>query len=115
MGTSPKGQYGKDLGLYLLYIKELLRDFWQERTGLKFAFRMDAQGSGGLGVRECRDGAEGGSTNVGPARLPLIRCIEITVPLKALSPILFPPYSCLLLKHSPSNCSGHYYVQIIFL
>lgn len=91
MGTSPKGQYDKDLGLYLLYIKELLRDFWQERTGLKFAFRMDAQGSGGLGVHECRDGAEGGSTNVGPARLPLIHCIEITLPFKARSPILFPP------------------------
>lgn len=62
MGTSPKGQYGKDLGLYLLYIKELLRYFWQESIGLKFAFRMDAQGSGRLGDHECRNGAEGGST-----------------------------------------------------
>lgn len=38
---------------------------------------------------------------MGPARLPLIHCIEITLPLKALSPILLPPYSCLLLKHCP--------------
>lgn len=92
MGTSPKDQYGKDLGLYLLYIKELLRYFWQERIGLKFTFRMDAQGSGRLGVHECRNGAEGGSTHVRRARLPLIHCTEITLPLRALSPIPFPPH-----------------------
>lgn len=113
MGTSPKGQYGKDLGLYLLYIKELLRYFWQERIGLKFAFRMDAQGSGRLGDHECRNGAKG-EAHVRRARLPLIHCIEITLPLKALSPILFPPHRCLLLKHCPVKllrpflCSDHF-------